>query len=451
MVSLVKHEVEEHEEWTPKFHSKDLLYLLQRIRSTHIARQSGNPEQDKERIRAVWANLRMYHNETSFAFRTRVENYQLERVAVGLAELPTNELVIGVLNRLDMTRYGELVQDYMSNERRNIKALPDNIAVLWKDIKETQVIRFRGLAHPPRMESVYLATAVELSARDRSSRSGRGRGGRFKPSPGYSPRPSPTADTSPVADINCWTCGVKGHRSNVCPQKLNVKPIHFTETTTVPLFLSTLNTFRPDDDSSFPDSWTKPVYNLTNKSLLTSTLLLDTQSSIHLICNPALLTEIQPSLSPISVRGITRDQIYVPDEGIIYQIGVKAYFSPHTAANILSYSQLQTTHDCTYDRASDTFTATPHLMGPTLTFSNIGGHYSLEIHKVTSVFVASIASTSYTKKQLARARMRMGYVSYKSAAEMLQRSSMSDIGFSRADLVTAHLRHSRRIPARPRH
>jgi hypothetical protein len=170
-------DVEEHEEWTPKFHSNDLLYLLQRIRSTHIARQSENPEQDKERIRAVWANLRIYHNETSFAFRTRVENYQLERVAVGLAELPTNELVIGVLNRLDMTRYGELVQDYMSNERRNIKALPDNIAVLWKDIKETQVIRFRGLAHPPRMESVYLATAEELSARDRSSRSGRGRGG----------------------------------------------------------------------------------------------------------------------------------------------------------------------------------------------------------------------------------------------------------------------------------
>ena len=224
-------EVEEHEEWKTKFESKDLLYFIQRIRATHIARQSGNPEQDKERVRAVWSNLRMYHNETSFAFRTRVENYQLERLAVGLQQLPASELVIGVLNRLDMSRYGELVNDLMSNERRNIKALPDNIAVLWKDIKETQVIRFRGLTHPPRMESVYLASAEEVSARDRSSRAGRGRGGRFKPSSrGYQTGHTATIDhTSSGADITCWTCGVKGHRSNICPQKINTKPIHFTE------------------------------------------------------------------------------------------------------------------------------------------------------------------------------------------------------------------------------
>ena len=59
-----------------------------------MAKQSGNPSQDKERTRATWANLRMAANESSFSFRTRVENYQLERTAVGLAVLPDEEVII---------------------------------------------------------------------------------------------------------------------------------------------------------------------------------------------------------------------------------------------------------------------------------------------------------------------------------------------------------------------
>ena len=344
-----------------------------------------------------------------------------------------------------MSRYGELVNDYMSSERRNIKPLPDNISVLWKDIKETQVIRLRGLTHPERMESVYLVTAEESSTRDRTPRSGRGRGGRFKPSShGYSATlPATFEHASPAADITSWTCGAKGHRSNVCTRKPNVKPIHYTETITVPLFLSTLNTFRPDDDSTYPDTWARPARKSATEAPMTSMLLLDTQSSIHLICNPALLTDIRLSSSPISVQGITRNQIYVPDEGIMYQIEVKAYYSPHTAGNILSYSQLNNTRDCTYDKSADTFTATPRLMGPTHQFVNINCHYSLDIQHVTSTFVASVSSMSYSKKQIDMTRqaykfiMRMGYISYKSAAEMIQRSSISGIGFTRADLVTA--------------
>ena len=67
-------EVEEHPEWKSKLETKDLIHFIQRICSTRIARQSGNPAQDMERVRSVWAHLRMHHNETSFAFRTRVEN-----------------------------------------------------------------------------------------------------------------------------------------------------------------------------------------------------------------------------------------------------------------------------------------------------------------------------------------------------------------------------------------
>lgn len=121
-------EVQDHEDWADNFLARDLLYLITRIRATHISRQSGNPGQDMERVRTIWANMRMQANETSFAFRKRVEDYQLERTSVGLLEIPNEELVIGILNRLDMARYTSLVRDYLDNERRGIAELPEHPA-----------------------------------------------------------------------------------------------------------------------------------------------------------------------------------------------------------------------------------------------------------------------------------------------------------------------------------
>ena len=67
-------EIKDHEDWEEAFLNRDLIFLIERIRATHIARQSGNPSHDMERARSNWANMRMFSNETSFAFRKRVED-----------------------------------------------------------------------------------------------------------------------------------------------------------------------------------------------------------------------------------------------------------------------------------------------------------------------------------------------------------------------------------------
>ena len=113
-------EVKGHPDWDENFNIRKLIFLITRIRATHIARQSGNPEQDKERVRNGWASMRMQPNESSFGFRKRVEDYQLERSSIGLPIIPDGELIIGILNRLDMSRYSSLVKDYLDNERRGI-------------------------------------------------------------------------------------------------------------------------------------------------------------------------------------------------------------------------------------------------------------------------------------------------------------------------------------------
>ena len=173
--------------------------------------------------------------------------------------------------------------------------------------------------------------------------------------------------------------------------------------------------------------------------------MLDTQSSIHLVSNSALLTDITDSTSPVTVQGITGDKVKVTLEGYIKDIGVTAYFGLHMAANILSYHKLQGTHVINYDEHVDTFSATPHMVGPILTFQCVKGHYILDLEEITQVFYSgvSLKSAKYSKRQLVAARkaydfiIRMGFISYKAAAEIVRRGSINNLGFTRADLVNA--------------
>ena len=94
-------EIEDHVDWAENFASRNLIYLITRIRATHIALQSGNILQDQERVRAKWSNMRMTSDQSSFSFWKEVDEYQLERIAVGLAIIQNSDLIIGILNRVD--------------------------------------------------------------------------------------------------------------------------------------------------------------------------------------------------------------------------------------------------------------------------------------------------------------------------------------------------------------
>ena len=450
-------EIKDNEEWTEAYNSRDLLYLIGRIRSTHIARQSGNPGQDKERVQQLWFQLRMFAHESSFSFRKRVEDHQLERASVGLPAIPEEELVIGILNRLDMSRYASLAKDYFDNERRGIAELPAASSTLWKEIKDTQVIRFRGTGGGA-LESVYLTRADDIhidggKGRGRGGRSGRGRGGRggrargrgapetlLEGKGGSSLKASSVvSDATATADIECWTCHQKGHRSSTCP----LKRVHFAgleEDETV--FYTSIETHRCT--SSTTDAASDVFLATVAPKNDDTTILLDTQSSIHIIRSPSIALNIHDTHFPVTIQGITGDRVKISQEATIKDIGVQGYYSPYImSANILSYHKLKETHSVHYDENTDTFIAVP-ARGLTLTFTCVRGHYVMDIDKILPIYVVK-RSSNYTAKQLASAReayefiTRMGFVSYKSAAEIIQRGSMKDINFNRSDLVNAQI------------
>ena len=448
-------EVQDHEDWAEAFINRDLLFLIERIRSTHIARQSGNPRQDMERVRNLWSSrsMHMQPHESSFAFRKRVEDYQLERVAVGLPEILDEELVIGILNRLDMSRYHSLVKDYLDNERRGIAELPELSSTLWKEIKDTQIIRFRGMA-PTNLHGVYVSHADETPEAGRGHGRGRGRyqgrGGRGRGSTGRGrgrgPPDSPAITESiKPSDIICWSCGKKGHRSSACPSRA----VHFADSTRDAIvFLTTIADFTSTAEDRYPEQVKTdaiiPVF-LSTSTVKNKKLYLDTQSGIHLISNSELLVDISDSVHPITVQGITGDRTRVTAEGTIKSLGTIAYYNPNVAANILSYHKLQETHHVTYDETNDTFIAAPFLVGPILEFPSTDGHYVLDFDTVLQVYITATdqKAAKYTKRQLTTARLaydfiiRTGFISYKAAAEVVQRGSISDLGFTRADLVNA--------------
>jgi hypothetical protein len=144
------------EDWVENHAAHDLINLIKRIRATHIAVQSGNARQDQERVRAKWYAMQMGTNESIYVFRKRVDEYQLERESVGLDILPESELVIGVLNRLDHSRFSTLVTAYLANERRGIAELPETAATLWKELRDSQVVRYNSVYTPSQLLSIRL-------------------------------------------------------------------------------------------------------------------------------------------------------------------------------------------------------------------------------------------------------------------------------------------------------
>jgi hypothetical protein len=106
---------------------------------------------------------------------------------------------------------------------------------------------------------------------------------------------------------------------------------------------------------------------------------------------------------------------------------------------------LQVTGSIHHDQTHDTSCAVPHLLGPMLDFHCFNGYYVLDMDTLRQVFAATIQSKAakYFQRHLTAARkaydfiIRIGFISYKAAAEILQRGSITQLDFSRTDLVNA--------------
>ena len=105
-------------------------------------------------------------HQSSYSFRREVNDYQMERVAVGLEPIPEGELVIGILNRIHQARYGHVRLKFLENQRLNVGIFPDSAEVISKEIKDAQAVAYSS-AHTGGLASVYLSRTDEHSEKSR--------------------------------------------------------------------------------------------------------------------------------------------------------------------------------------------------------------------------------------------------------------------------------------------
>ena len=184
------------------------------------------------------------------------------------------------------------------------------------------------------MVSIYLSRVDDIQI---DGGRGRGRGGRGhrgggrgrgrssherKETVGKSSTAPPVKFTTPTLDhIECWNCGIKGHRSSTCP----IKKVNFASTDDEIIYLAASvpdwRTSCPDDECDYIQH-REGVYFSTVSGNQDTMLLLDTQASIHIFRNSAITTDVQTTPTPVTTQGITGDRVRVTEEGIIHDVGI---------------------------------------------------------------------------------------------------------------------------------
>jgi hypothetical protein len=210
------------------------------------------------------------------------------------------------------------------------------------------------------------------------------------------------------------------------------------------------------DHDFLGDSVKQAAYITKEETVLLSIndVVFDNGSTIHLIKNPKLLTEIQDTESPIIVNGVQSDAdgVRVNQQGKFGDIGT-VYYSENASANILSMSGLvDSGANVKYDQKQNRFTVQPKGSSKIYSFyrKKIAGNESKFYVCIIDTMVAKFPTNhpkqedtlvttvaqnlvKYTKREVLGARKarellaRLGYPSVENAIAMLRDGSGFDV------------------------
>lgn len=311
---------------------KDPVVLWTLIRRTHLTHVHGIQEpmihlNKRERL-TRYSALRQGDREYIASFKIRYDAQVQAGIGAGLPVIDEETMAMDFLHKLDPKRFERMLNHMRRNAIMDAGesypatlAAAVRIASAWPDEGPSSA-NSNPLGTDTHSAFVTADSAFVMKSKDPG---------------GKKQSTNPTVDKLPsgkkksLAEVECYVCAEYGHYARDCKdRKVAAKAL-----------IAKSGDKAVDEDGCEKDDEEDSVYVTTSEKVLFSKddVLLDSQPSVNVFCNPLLLKNVRKSERQVLLNGVqsSASGVRINQEGDFKDVG-RVYFSSEATANILSYA-----------------------------------------------------------------------------------------------------------------
>ena len=358
MSTASQSKVKEEEEYEQADINKDCVMLWDLIRRTHLTHVHGIQEPmvrlNKREQMARYSALRQGDREYIASFKIRYDAQVQAGIGAGLPAIDEETMAMDFLHKLDPKKFEKMLNHMRRNAICNAgESYPATlaealrIASAWPD-EGPGSANSNSSGTDTHSAFVTADSAFVTKSKDK------------KPSAPAIPDKSPSGKKKSLAEVECYVCGEFGHYARDCKDRKVAAKALVTKTGG-----------DNSDDGYEKDDEEGTIYVTTSETVLFSIndVLLDSQASVNVFCNPLLLKNVRKSDRQVLLNGVQSGAagVTITQEGDFNDVG-KVYFSAEATANILSYAvMVDEGNKVLYDQDNDRFELRP--IGSKLVYS----------------------------------------------------------------------------------
>ena len=456
------------EVWDEVF-GNDVLSLIRRIDTSHLAPDTGIVELNQETTRIRYENLKQYPHEQVLDYKRRFQNALDAMTAVGLANISDSSQATRFIINLDSTRFARYKADVNNWAKNNIKPYPRNLEEAYES---ASTHKDPSISTSTTSGTAYVAEAT----RGRGKGRGRGRGRGERSGPRAKEDKETTSASSGDSKSTCTKpCPICSdiHWQRNCPLVAQAKALHdkvakgdpkpknekahviFSRATVAAdgLVIKSypigdhIDLEKTEDYNSNDQDIVEVSFNIGKgaESLSSDTILLDNQASVSVFKNVHILSNIRQAEHSCRISGISSDaQAIVATQVGDYNGYQGIYACPDASANILSFSETKSYCDNNYDKDNDVFMSTPPS-DKTYVFKESNGLYVYQINQ-ESVLLNTVSQNlqQFTNRERQDAEAAkelsklLGHPNPRSLIEMINNGSIVNCPVTAKDVARAY-------------